>query len=126
MKHQDSVFESVPPEKTMLSLNHSFVVKGRRGRMLWAFVLMHLLSGLVAFGQVNSWIKPTSGAWEEATSWSLGILPNSSQTIEITNAGFKAVAINPATATGFPASLTINHLDIFAPANSSNTLLMNF
>jgi len=74
---------------------------------------------------VNSWTKPTSGAWEEPV-WSLGILPNSSQTIEITNAGFKAVGINPSTAVNFPGSLTINHLDISAPINSSNTLLLNF
>jgi hypothetical protein len=109
----------------MLNVKPLVVVKGHVGRMLWAIVLAHLLTGLAAFAQVNSWTKPTSGAWEEPV-WSLGILPNSSQTIEITNAGFKAVAINPATATGFPGSLTINHLDIFAPANSSNTLLMNF
>lgn len=109
----------------MPSVNHSFVVKWSGRRMLWAIVLVHFLTGLVAFGQVNSWTKPTSGTWEEPV-WSLGILPASSQTIEITNAGFKAVGINPATATGFPGSLTINHLDIFGPANSSNTLLMNF
>ncbi|EEF59542.1 beta strand repeat-containing protein [Pedosphaera parvula] len=110
----------------MQNVNHSLVVKGNRGRLLWTIALAHLLlTGTVAFAQVNSWTKPTSGAWEEPV-WSLGILPNSSQTIEITNAGFKAVGINPSTATGFPGSLTINHLDIFGPANSSNTLLMNF
>src|SRR5579872_5293296 len=125
MKHQDSVFELIPPEKTMPNVNHSFVAEGRGGCMLWGIVLAHLLSGLVAFGQVNSWTKPTSGAWQEPV-WSLGILPSSSQTIEITNAGFKAVGINPSTATGFPGSLTINHLDVLAPTNSANTLLLNF
>ncbi len=109
----------------MPGLNHSFAAKGHRGRLVWAMVLVHFLTGLAAFGQVNSWTKPTSGAWEESV-WSLGILPNSSQTIEFTNAGFKAVSISPATVSGFPGSLTINHLDVFGPTNSSNTLLMNF
>ncbi len=109
----------------MPTVNHSIVVKPYGDRMLWAIVLVYFLTGLVAFGQVNSWTKPTSGAWEEPV-WSLGILPNSSQTIEFTNAGFKAIGINPATVSGFPGSLTINHLDVFAPANSSNTLLLNF
>jgi hypothetical protein len=115
--------KSIPLEETML--DRSFAVAGHRVRLFWAIAAVHLLTGLAALSQVNSWTKPTSGAWEENV-WSLGILPNSSQTIEITNAGFKAVGINPTTATGFPGSLTINHLDIFGPANASNTLLMNF
>lgn len=73
----------------------------------------------------NSWTKATSGAWEESV-WSLGVLPANTHTIEITNAGFKAVGISSSTVMNFPSTLTIQHLDISAPTNSFNTLLENF
>lgn len=76
-------------------------------------------------GLTNSWTKATSGKWEEPV-WSLGILPDICQTIEITNAGFKAVAIDSSTVSGFPGSLTIRHLDVNAPTGSFNTVLLNF
>ena len=77
-------------------------------------------------GPVNSWIKPTSGNWDDATSWSLGVLPNSSQSVMITNSGFKAVAINPSTPTNFPGSMTVSNLMIQGPTNSDNLLLLNY
>lgn len=79
-----------------------------------------------AAGLVNSWITPVSGNWDVASNWSLGILPASSQSVMITNAGFKAVAIQPSTPTNFPGSMTVSNLTITAPSNSFNLLLMNF
>jgi hypothetical protein len=76
-------------------------------------------------GITNSWTKTTSGKWEEPV-WSLGILPEICQTIELTNSGFKAIAIDNSTATGYPGSLTIRHLDVYAPTGSFNTVLLNF
>jgi hypothetical protein len=77
-------------------------------------------------GIVNSWTSPTSGNWDQPTNWSLGILPNSSQSIMITNAGWKAVAINPSTPTNFPSSMTISNLTIRGASNTLNTLLLNY
>ena len=77
-------------------------------------------------GLVNSWTNPASGNWDQATNWSLGILPNSSQTVVITNSGFKAVAINSSTPINFPGSMSVSNLTILSPTNSANTLLMNF
>ena len=65
----------------MPTVNHSIVVKPYGDRMLWAIVLVYFLTGLVAFGQVNSWTKPTSGAWSR--SGPLGFCPTV-QTIEFT------------------------------------------
>src|ERR1041385_3668501 len=75
--------------------------------------------------QTNSWISPTSGAWEDASSWSLGIPPGTNQTIFITNSGWKAVSIGPNT-THFPQTLSVDSVTISSPTNSLNTLLLNF
>jgi hypothetical protein len=77
-------------------------------------------------GPVNSWINPASGNWDQPTNWSLGVLPNSSQLVMITNGGFKAVAINPSTPINFPGSMTVTNLTIRGATNSVNTLLLNF
>jgi hypothetical protein len=74
----------------------------------------------------NSWIKPSSGYWEEASSWSLGVLPDQSQLILLTNAGWKAIAIGANTAQNFPQSMQVQSLRLGGPADSYNVLLMNF
>jgi hypothetical protein len=84
-------------------------------------------TGTVTNSAINAWIKPTSGNWEESTAnWSLGVLPNQSQSIYITNVGWKAVAIGANTAQNFPQSMTIKDLQITSPVDSRNVLLMNF
>lgn len=75
---------------------------------------------------VNSWMKPTSGYWEEQTNWSLGVLPDATQLVVFTNAGWKALAIGPNTAQNFPQSMQIQGLQIAAPTNSYNVLLLNY
>lgn len=77
-------------------------------------------------GQVNSWTGPSNGNWEDAGSWSLGILPGTNQTILLTNYGWKAVQIWPNTVQNFPQSLTVNSISISSPTNSSNRLLLNY
>ncbi len=77
-------------------------------------------------GVVNSWINPASGNWDDASSWSLGVLPDSSQSVLITNSGWKAVAINPSTPINFPGSMTVSSLAIQGATNTENTLLLNF
>lgn len=76
-------------------------------------------------GPVNFWINPGSGNWDDASSWSLGVLPNSSQSALIVNTNWKAVAINPATPVNFPASMTVSNLFIEGYTNTENTLLLN-
>jgi len=75
--------------------------------------------------QVNSWTNTASGNWEDP-KWSLGVLPNSSQAVAITNAGFKAVAINPTTVQNFPSTMTVSNLTIGGAFAGQNTLLLNF
>ena len=91
-------------------------------------VVMFAMSLSLVFSsnaQTNSWLSPASGNWEDS-SWSLGQLPGPGQTILLTNAGFKAVEIRQNTAANFPQTLTIDSLTISSPANSLNTLLLNF
>jgi hypothetical protein len=81
-------------------------------------------TGLV-FGQTNNWISPVSGHWEDA-SWSLGIPPATNQSVFITNAGYKAVAISPGTPVNSPGTMTVSNLMVSAPEDGQNTLLLNF
>src|SRR5205814_3966556 len=79
-----------------------------------------------AVADVNSWTKPTSGYWEEQAYWSLGVLPNATQDVVFTNAGWKALAIGANTVQNFPQSMQIQGLQIESPVDSRNMLLMNF
>src|SRR5437660_1391135 len=92
-------------------------------------ILILLVPGLVSIASaqvVNSWTKPSSGAWEEQAYWLLGALPDATQSVMFTNAGWKALAIGANTAQNFPQSMRIQGLQISSPTNSYNTLLMNF
>jgi hypothetical protein len=91
-----------------------------------SFAIVMGFACFAGHAQVNSWINPMSGNWDAAADWSLGVLPDSSQSVMITNSGFKAVAIQPSTPSNFPASLSVSNLTITSPTNSANTLLMNF
>jgi hypothetical protein len=78
-----------------------------------------------AEAQVNSWVKPASGDWQEP-QWSLGILPGTGQVVMVTNQNWKAVAIGPVTTRDFPESLTVQSLTVASPGDSRNLLLMNY
>src|ERR1041384_822788 len=67
--------------------------------------------------QVNSWIAG-SGSWDQALNWSLGVLPDSSQSVMITNSGWKAVTINSSTPINFPSSMTVDNLTVGGPTNT--------
>ena len=92
----------------------------------WSFAIFLAALPASAADATNSWIKPTSGYWEEQSSWSLGVLPNQTQSVYITNAGWKAVAIGPNTAQNFTQSMQIQDLLVASPVDSYNTLLLNF
>src|ERR1700722_7517630 len=96
------------------------------GRALCFVASVMAFTSTPVLAQVNSWINPASGNWDDASSWSLGVLPGSSQSIMITNSGWKAVAINPSTPVNFPDSMTVSNLTILGPTNTENTLLLNF
>jgi hypothetical protein len=74
---------------------------------------------------INAWIKPTSGIWEEQTSWSLGVLPGPGQTVMITNQGWKAVAIGANTTQNFPQSLNVSNVFLGGYTDSFSVLLLN-
>jgi len=82
-------------------------------------------SGATIVGLTNAWTKATSGNWEEPF-WSLGVLPGPGQSIMITNAGWKAVAVANSTVVNHPASLTVESIDVSSPVDSFNTLLLNY
>ena len=79
----------------------------------------------LSLGDANSWLKPSSGNWEEPF-WSQGVLPNYGHSVMITNAGWKAVQIAPSTSQYFPDSLTVYSLTVASPVDSYNTLLLNY
>jgi hypothetical protein len=96
------------------------------GRCWISIALLLVFAAAPGFAQVNSWTKPTSGAWEEQAHWSLGVLPGSTQTVMFTNAGWKALAIGPNTVQNFPESTQVAGLRIESPPDSRNVLLLNF
>src|ERR1041385_1600431 len=71
-----------------------------------------------AAGSVNSWLNPGSGAWEDSSSWSLGVIPDQTQSIWIMNPGWKAVALGANTSQNFPQSMQIQDLHVTSPTNS--------
>lgn len=98
----------------------------RRGLICLVGLFFCLCGQRLAVGAVNGWTKPTSGYWEEQAYWSLGVLPDATQDIVFTNAGWKALAIGSGTVQTVPQSLHVASLRVGAPVDSYNTLLMNF
>lgn len=97
-----------------------------------ALLLVGLPLGFVALGlmipqanaQTNSWINSNIGFWQDASSWSLG-LPNTTQSMLITNAGSKTVFIESSTASGYSNTLTVGDLILAGQAGSMNMLLVD-
>lgn len=89
-------------------------------------------AGILGSGEIvpvvhnNSWTGSSSGIWDNSTRWSTGLLPTYYDSVFITNAVSKAVAIQPSTPVNNPGSMTIRDLTIDAPNGSTNTLLLNF
>jgi len=75
---------------------------------------------------LNSWINSGSGNWDDTSAWSLGALPDSSQSVLITNSGWKAVAIDSSTPVNFPDSMIVSNLFVSAPTNALSTVLLNY
>src|ERR1043165_6635008 len=115
---------AVPEWNPMKSLMCIFQAAGM-GRVLCFIASMLAFASSSVSAPVNSWISPTSGDWDQASSWSLGVLPDSSQSILLTNAGWKTVAINPSTPVDFPGSMTVSDLTVRGAGNTRNTLLLN-
>jgi hypothetical protein len=76
-------------------------------------------------GPANAWTNATSGNWQDM-HWSLGILPEPGQTVLLTNTGWKAIAINPATAANFPQTLNPASIYLGGYTDSFNLLLLNY
>jgi hypothetical protein len=91
-----------------------------------AFTSTYVSAQVNSAAEVNSWINPASGNWDQAANWALGVLPESSQSVMITNSGWKAVAINPSTPVNFPDSMTVSNLTIRGAWDTENVLLLNY
>ena len=69
------------------------------------------------------WNKPTSGLWRDTNNWSTGKAPNLGLGgTYITNASTKTVTIDALTPV---TNLFINSLNVWAPTNTTNTLLLS-
>ncbi|MDB6015538.1 MAG: hypothetical protein JWR19_27, partial [Pedosphaera sp.] len=84
-----------------------------------------MLTCCTGLAQVNSWTGAGTGNWEDLT-WSLAVRPASNQTVLVTNAGFKAVAVGAVTRDSFPSTMIVSNLTVSAPIGSFNTFLLNF
>ncbi len=74
----------------------------------------------------DSWISPSSGKWETAGSWSLGVPPSVFLLgTLVTNAGSKTVTIDATTVSNYPSTITISNLTVAAPSGVTNTLLLS-
>lgn len=104
---------------------HPLIFLGRRCKTGALIVSVMAFTSTSVFAQTNSWISATSGNWQDP-NWSLGVRPGPGQDIQLTNAGFKAVAIQSSTASSFPQTLAVNSVTIASPTNGFNTLLLNF
>src|SRR5690242_16406297 len=93
-------------------------------RLLW--ISWYWVVIVPAMADVNSWTKLTSGYWEEQAFWSLGVLPNATQDVDFTNSGWKALVIGTNASHSLPQSMSVQSLRMSSPADSSNTLLLNF
>src|SRR5947209_12298004 len=96
------------------------------GRAMCFVASLMAFTSSTVLAQVNSWINPGSGSWDQASSWSLDVLPSSSQSIIISNSGWKAVAINPSTPINFSNSMTVRDLTIRGASDTEIMLLLNF
>jgi len=70
---------------------------------------------------VNSWMATGGGNWEQPNYWSLGIRPDRTQSLYITNSNAKIISINAETAAQYPDSLAAHSL-LLTP---QNTLLLD-
>src|SRR5436190_21420672 len=92
-------------------------------RVGWRVFTLGFLLIFTAIGlaQTNSWIKPSSGKWEETNAWSLGILPGMSQSVFIQRTNPTTVLMDRATAQNYKASFSVQSVSI----GTSNTLAMS-
>src|SRR5258708_39868025 len=84
------------------------------------YVLLLAVAGNVL--AQKRWTSSSSGFWADTNNWSGNSTPIDTSAVLITNANTKTVTIDAAT----PAvNLTIASLKLYAPARSTNTLLVS-
>ena len=91
-----------------------------RMRSLLVFSML-VCAGAAQAQTTNIWIKPASGDWQDASAWSLEREPIPGDMVIITNQGWKAVAIGPAT-----ESRDIAGVILGGYTDSFNVLLLNY
>lgn len=93
---------------------------GRVIRKVRLCALALLLTSTVSQAQTNYWTNSASGNWEDLF-WSLGVLPDITQSVAIVNTGAKTVTINSVTAQNHPESLAVDALTV----GGGNSLILN-
>lgn len=110
-------------------MSYESCFSGRRGYPWFqsqvAILIFIILSSLASAQPLNSWTNPASARWEDMF-WSLGILPGETQSVYVTNAGYKAVGIYDTTLSQYAESLTVSNLTVSAPDSASSTVLLNY
>ena len=92
-------------------------------RAWWVAVVVPIALCTNVHAADNSWIG-TTDRWDTNTAWSLGLPPDFTQSIYITNAGTKTITVDGSTAINASNTLSVTNLTLSAPSNSLNTLLL--
>jgi T5SS/PEP-CTERM-associated repeat protein len=79
---------------------------------------------LSAQGTTNSWITTSSGSWEQAADWSLGLPSTTNAAVLITNTVSKTITVSSNTFAAAPGSVTNFGVQFSGPSGSTNTLLV--
>jgi polygalacturonase len=97
-----------------------------RANAITVCVISALLAGTAeAALTTNNWIDPSSGQWETAGNWSLGVPSSSPSILIITNGSVsgKLITIDSNTVSLAPSSLTISNLFLSGPLSTQKNTL---
>ena len=73
----------------------------------------------------NSWVNPSDGAWQEGSNWSLGMGPDFTQSVLVTNDGNKSITVDSTTSIAFSNTMTVNDVTISGSSGATNRLLLS-
>jgi len=79
-----------------------------------------------AFAADNIWTNPAGGNWEDATSWSDGAVPDSTDTVKVGSNGSYTVTVGNNAANTVPNSFTNFRLVVDAIGSGSTTLELTY
>src|SRR6266404_2151268 len=75
--------------------------------------------------QTNSWTAASDGSWQDGVKWSLGVAPDTAQSVLITNEGGQMVVIDSTTSGTFSNTMTVSNLTVSGTGTATNTLFLS-